>query len=142
MTSSPKPPAGLLKVSRDRWQEFWKSPAAAAVNLESDLPRLVRWIQASDEYDRTAQVVRRARLVKGSMGQPVLNPMVSYLVHLEGILTRTEKDFGMTPAARARLNLGRSPVDDELEELFAELGSTEVRDAADPGAPQPGRRDR
>jgi P27 family predicted phage terminase small subunit len=129
--TSPRPPAGLLKPSRDRWHQFWASPAAKAVNLESDLPRLIRWIQAADEYDRAAKVVREARLVKGSMGQPVLNPLVTYLVHLEGILTRTEKEFGMTPAARARLNLDRSAVDGEIEDLMAEFSRTEVGYPAD-----------
>ena len=62
---TPKPPVGLLKASRDRWQRFWESPAAHAVNLDSDLPRLIRWIHASDEYERAARVVRGARLVKG-----------------------------------------------------------------------------
>jgi P27 family predicted phage terminase small subunit len=127
----PKPPAGLLKSSRDRWQRFWESPAAHAVNLDSDLPRLIRWIQASDEYERAAKVVREARLVKGSMGQPVLNPLVTYLVHLEGILSRTEKEFGMTPASRARLNLGRSVVDGEIEDLMAEFSRSEVGNPAD-----------
>lgn len=119
----PKPPAGLLKPSRDRWVQFWESRAALTVDLASDMPRLIRWIQASDEYDRTAKTIRSARLVKGSMGQPVLNPLVAYLVHLESMITRTEKEFGMTPAARARLDLKRPSTDDELAQLFAELGS-------------------
>jgi P27 family predicted phage terminase small subunit len=119
----PKPPAGLLKPSRDRWAQFWESRAALTVDLASDMPRLIRWIQASDEYDRTAKTIRSARLVKGSMGQPVLNPLVAYLVHLESMITRTEKEFGMTPAARARLDLKRPSTDDELAQLFAELGS-------------------
>lgn len=122
-SSSPKPPAGLLKPSRDRWAQFWESRAALAVDLASDMPRLIRWIQVTDEYDRTAKVVREARLVKGSMGQPVLNPLVGYLVHLESMITRTEKEFGMTPMARTRLDLKRPSTDEELEALFAALGS-------------------
>jgi phage terminase small subunit len=57
------------------------------------------------------------------MGQPVLNPLVAYLIHLEGMITRTEKEFGMTPMARARLNLKRPSADDELKSLFAEFGA-------------------
>lgn len=124
MTSPPKPPAGLLKPARDRWRAFWASQAALAVDPNSDMPRLIRWIQASDEYDRAAKVIREARLVKGSMGQPVLNPLVAYLMHLEGMITRTEKEFGMTPAARARLNLRRDSVDDELADLMSEFSDT------------------
>lgn len=121
--SYPKPPPGLLKPSRDRWAKFWESQAALAVDLASDLPRLIRWIQAADEYDRTAKVIVRSRLVKGSMGQPVLNPLVAYLMHLEGIISRTEKEFGMTPAARRRLNLDR-PTADELDDFLAEISGT------------------
>ena len=118
--TSPKPPAGLLKPSRDRWDHFWESPAAQAVSPESDLPRLVRWIQASDEYDRASAVVRQSRLVKGSMGQPVLNPLVSYLAHLDGLITRAETDFGMTPAARRRLDVPSGPAAaSPLDELRA-----------------------
>lgn len=117
----PKPPSGLLASSRERWRKFWDSRAALAVDLASDMPRLARWIQALDEYERTAQVVRKSRLVKGSMGQPVLNPLVAYLVHLDSVITRTEKEFGMTPAARSRLKMDR-PVDDELDDLLTEYG--------------------
>jgi hypothetical protein len=50
------------------------------------------------------------------MGQPVLNPLVAYLAHLEGIIERAEAEFGMTPVARKRLDvtpsLGDSPIDD------------------------------
>jgi P27 family predicted phage terminase small subunit len=104
---------GLLKPSRDRWRQFWESPAAKTVHLESDLPCLVRWVQAADEYDRAAKVVRQSRLVKGSMGQPVLNPLVAYLVHLDALISKAEAQFGMTPMARHRLKLEPEP---EVEE--------------------------
>ena len=121
MISPPKPPVGLLKASRDRWRLFWESPAAQAVNLESDLPRLTRWIQAADEYDRAARTVREARLVKGSMGQPVLNPLVAYLVHLEGLIARAEAEFVMSPAARHRMKLdpGLPEEEDPVDQLRA-----------------------
>jgi P27 family predicted phage terminase small subunit len=137
MTSLPKPPTGLLPSSRARWRAFWDSPSAALVNLESDLARLTRWVQAADEYERAAKIVRDARLVKGSMGQPTLNPLVGYLVHLEGIITRAETEFGMTPAARIRLNrdlLSRLPKDDhdDLDDELSTPVPAPVRDGQDP----------
>lgn len=125
----PKPPAGLLKPARDRWRRFWESPAAQAVSQESDLPRLVRWINATDEYDRIAKVVKKSRLVRGSMGQPTLNPLVAYLVHLDGLISRAEADFGMTPMARKRLRLDdQSP---EAEDVVDQLNARRaVRRAA------------
>lgn len=103
MTERPDPPAGLLKAARDRWEAWWTSPAAGDVDLSSDLPRLIRWIEQTDEYDRVAAVVRKTRLVKGSQGQPVANPLIGYLGQLEGQITRAETDFGMSPLARHRL---------------------------------------
>ncbi len=119
MTSPPKPPTGLLPPSRARWRQFWESRSAKAVDPDSDLPRLIRWIQAADEYDRTAKVVRTSRLVKGSMGQPVLNPLVAYLIHLDTLISRAETDFGMTPAARMRLKL--DPEVPEEEDVVDQL---------------------
>lgn len=127
--TSPKPPAGLLKPARDRWRKFWDSPAAQAVNPASDMHRLTRWIQATDEYDRAAKVVKQARLVRGSTGQPSLNPLVAYLIHLDGVITRAEADFGMTPMARKRLRLGdQAP---EAEDVVDQLNARRaVRRAA------------
>jgi P27 family predicted phage terminase small subunit len=116
---APKPPAGLLPATRARWRAFWESQSARVVDLDSDLPRLVRWIQAADEYDRAAKVVRTSRLVKGSMGQPVLNPLVAYLIHLDTLISRAETDFGMTPAARLRLKL--DPEAPEEEDVVDQL---------------------
>jgi P27 family predicted phage terminase small subunit len=96
----PDPPAGLLKPSRDRWHGFWASEVARAIDPQSDLPALERWIKATDEYDRVAKVVKKSRLVKGSMGQPVANPLLGYLAQLEGQIAKAEAAFGMTPIAR------------------------------------------
>jgi len=123
--TSPKPPAGLLKPARDRWAQFWGSQAAAVVDLDSDLPRLIRWVQATDEYDRAAKVVKDARLVKGSMGQPTLNPLVAYLIHLDGLISRAEAEFGMTPMARRKLRL-----DSEMPEAEDVVDQLRARRAA------------
>jgi len=121
--TTPKLPGStrLLKATRDRWAAFWASPPAKAVDLDADLPRLIRWAQATDEHDRAAETVRQARLVKGSMGQPVLNPLVAYLAQLEQTIRAAEDAFGMTPAARMRLKL-ETPAgeeDDPVDQLSA-----------------------
>lgn len=114
-TSPPDPPVGLLKAARDRWADFWASPAADRVDLQSDLPRLLRWVEQTDEYDRVAKVCKKTRLVKGSTGQPVLNPLFSYLATLETQIARTEAEFGMTPAARHRMRVEDKPDEAEVD---------------------------
>lgn len=117
----PDPPTHLLKPARDRWAAYWASPAADKVNPQSDLPRLIRWIEQTDEYDRVAKVCKKTRLVRGSMGQPVLNPLFSYLAQLEAQIVRTEAEFGMTPLARRRLAVTNMPESETnpLDELSA-----------------------
>lgn len=117
--TSPDPPKNLLKASRDRWAAFWASDAAAAVDVAADMGRLVRWVEQTDEYDRVAKVCRASRLVRGSMGQPVLNPLFSYLAQLETQISRAETEFGMSPLARSRLRLEapEPAVETELDRL-------------------------
>lgn len=102
----PKPPPGLLIASVRRWERFWTSQVAEVIDLDSDLPTLRRWIEASDEFERTARIIKNTgRLVQGSMGQPVLNPLYGLLRDLHAQIARAESEFGMTPMARLRLGL-------------------------------------
>jgi P27 family predicted phage terminase small subunit len=127
----PAPPPGLLKPAKDRWQGFWGSEVARAVDPQSDLPALERWVKATDEYDRVARVVKRSRLVRGSMGQPVAHPLLSYLGQLEGQISKAEAAFGMTPIARLRLGIALGEAARSLESLNEEL---EADDDDDPRA--------
>jgi P27 family predicted phage terminase small subunit len=128
---TPRPPPGLLKPARDRWAAFWASTVADAVDRTSDLPALVRWIAATDEYDRVAKVVKRSRLVKGSMGQPVANPLLGYLAQLESQIAKTEAAFGMTPIARLRLGIALGEAARSLDELNRALDDDSDDDPAD-----------
>ncbi len=101
----PAPPATLLKVTRDIWTSFWSSDVARAVDRNSDMHSLIRWIKAVDEYERTLPTLRKYRLVKGSTGQPVLSPLAGYVASLEATIRSTERSFGMDPASRLHLGL-------------------------------------
>lgn len=120
-TKPPKPPAGLLASSIRRWEALWDSPVSKAIDVSADSHRLERWIQAVDEYDRTNKVFRRARLVKGSTGQPRLNPLSSYLAQLSAEIHRAETELGLTPMARLRLGVAYGQAQLTAAELNAAL---------------------
>jgi P27 family predicted phage terminase small subunit len=101
----PDPPSGLLAASTALRGAFWRSEVAGAVDLDSDLGRLGRWIRDVDEYERALRELRRERMVEGSMGQPRLNPLAGRLKDLEGSIRETEREFGMTPLSRLRLGI-------------------------------------
>jgi P27 family predicted phage terminase small subunit len=100
----PTPPPGLLAPSVALWESFWMSRIATAVDTRSDMPGLLRWITAYDEWLRATRALRRVRIVRGSMGQPVLSPLAGYLSQRAAELRDLEAAYGMTP--KARLNLG------------------------------------
>lgn len=122
MGNIPEPPRGIRPWARKRWEAFWRSDAAKLVDLESDMPRLVRWVEQSDAYDRVIEELGTEWTVRGSMGGEVMNPLVRVMGQLETQLARTETEFGMTPLGRKRLNLkpeGAEESGDEMDDLAA-----------------------
>lgn len=129
---APECPAGMLAVTRKRWDEYWASPVSAAVDRHSDIARLERWIRQVDEYERVQRVFRKSRLVRGSTGQPVLNPLAAYINTLEQSIARTETEFGMTPMARLRLGIAVGEAHRSLAELNAEVNADDDDEWDDP----------
>lgn len=105
----PPPPAppGIRKGTRARklWEAIWASELSRVIDRRTDLPRLERWIWATAELERVRRTLQRARLVRGSTGQPVLNPLAAYAADLERTIEKAEDAFGMTPKARLGLGL-------------------------------------
>ena len=127
--SAPRPPKGLLAASKRLWTMFWNSPVAQAVDLAADRYRLERWINCVDEYERINAAFRNTRIVKGSTGQPVLNPLSQYLQQLLGEINKAEAELGLTPLARMRLGIayGEAKLTAiELSRALDELGEVEI----------------
>jgi hypothetical protein len=90
----PAPPKGLLASSLQLWDAYWDSQVAGVAKT-SDLGGLYRWIQNVDEWTRAMNSLRRKRTSKGSMGQPVLNPLAGYLASRETAIREAEDRYGM-----------------------------------------------
>jgi len=103
------------------WQAFWTSPIAQVVDRESDMPRLLRWIVYWDEWFRAVRALRRRRMVEGSMGQPVVNPLSAYIAAVEGRIERIEEKFGLTPLDRMRLGISFGEAHRSLADMNADL---------------------
>ena len=123
----PTPQGGLLKSSRDAWVQFWSSvPAQAA--LEVDLVVAERWLVARDEWIRATNAFRRARIVKGSTGQPALNPLATWIQSREAVMAKCEEQLGIGPKSRMNLGIALGQARMTAEEMNR---TTEENDAGD-----------
>ena len=133
---APPAPAGLSTKAVARWDAFWKSKLAGYVDVGSDLHRLERWIADVDEFDTLRAAYEQERIVKGSQGQPRLNPIATRLKDLERQIRDAEDQFGMTPAARPKLGIsfgGNGPTTAEdlnrmIDQAGEDDGEGEVED--------------
>lgn len=101
----PPPPSGVLKATGDEWAAFWASEAAALV-LPADLPALERMFSLRDERRRCQKAAAtEGRLVMGSTGQPVLNPLYKHIGALDSEIRQLEDRFGLSPMARLKLGV-------------------------------------
>lgn len=101
----PLPPRGLLAATRKRWRDYFTSPVSQAIDLKTDLQAVERFFRLYDEYERCLPVFQEQRLVEGSTGQIVLNPLGNHLNQLQGQMNTLGAQLGMTPLGRLRLGL-------------------------------------
>jgi P27 family predicted phage terminase small subunit len=108
LPSRPAPPApthGWLKATRESWAEFWTHPIST-ITEDSDLPALWRMFDLRDERERYRRAIRKeGRLVTGSQGQQVMNPLLRQMQVVDAEIRALEDRFGLSPLARLRLGI-------------------------------------
>lgn len=118
----PAAPSGAwLRSTEKAWADLWASPIAQIIDRKSDMFRLSRWAALLDEWQRAMRGYRRQRLVMGSKGQVMLNPLFRAVLRLEGELRRVEERFGLTPLDRLALGISYAGARSALADMLAEL---------------------
>lgn len=113
---TPEPPKGILKATREAWDDFWSSDLCRAVESQ-DRHSLERLFLMRDEWLRCQRAVKRDPLVDGSQGQPVLNPLARRMDALQSEIRQLEDRFGLNPSARARLNVSFGDAQRSIHDL-------------------------
>jgi hypothetical protein len=129
----PPAPSGLLKATREDWVEFWRSPLGSLV-VPADFPALRRLFTLCDERARALKGYRQERLVPGSTGQTVLNPLFGAMKAADAEIRALEDRFGLSPIARLRLGVALGEAAKSLDELNRSLDADDDTNelAADP----------
>jgi hypothetical protein len=119
-----------LPETRKAWEALWDDPVSSLLSV-ADRPLMLRWADALDRAGRTLAEADKRPTVKGSMGQPVENPL--YMVAERSLreAERCEMQVGVGALNRARLGLTFSAAQLSLAELNAAFMG-EAADEPDP----------
>ena len=117
----PKLKGRYLKITKIWWEDFWNSDLASAVDTKSDQSAVYRLATLIDERERVYKQAKKERLVVGSQGQVVLNPLYSAMLKLDAEIRQLEDRIGMNPKARVSLGISIGQAKKSLSDLNAEL---------------------
>ena len=117
----PKLSGRFLKNTKIWWNNFWESDLATAIDIKSDLPVLERLASLMDERERIFKQAKKDRLVVGSQGQVVLNPLYSALLKIDAEIRNLEDRIGLNPKARVSLGIQIGQAKKTLADLNTEL---------------------
>lgn len=129
----PEYPTGteLLAATKRDWDSFWTSPLRATVVLESDMPAVVRLFALRDEYERVRREFRKNRIVAGSQGQAVLNPLGAFMLQVAKEIRALEDRFGLSAVSRLRLQVELNEASKSLDELNRRMAEDTEEDDSD-----------
>ena len=117
----PKLKGRYLKITKNWSEDFWNIDLASAVDTKSDQSAVYRLATLIDERERVYKQAKKDRLVVGSQGQVVLNPLYSAMLKLDAEIRQLEDRIGMNPKARVSLGISIGQAKKSLSDLNAEL---------------------
>lgn len=122
-----------LPETVEAWGRLWASSVAQVMDPTSDREALVRWASLLDERERAFRAYRRKRLVEGSQGQPVVNPLWGVVAKCDAELRALEDRIGLSPKARLQLGITFAEAATSLDELNAFMDGEDANEpVADP----------
>ena len=117
----PKLSGRYLKITKTWWEDFWNSDLATAIDEKSDQSAIYRLATLIDERERIYKQAKKDRLVVGSQGQVVLNPLYTAMLKLDAEIRQLEDRIGMNPKSRVSLGIQIGGLKKTLADLNADL---------------------
>ena len=128
--SLPMPPPHLCDEAKVEWGRVASMLYALRLLSDADIAALSAYCQAWATFKRATSALERMAaqdpvtqglLVKTTNGNAIQNPLLGIANKAASDMVRFAAEFGMTPSARARINLGdsKAPEADPAEQFFA-----------------------
>lgn len=131
----PRCPQYWLIETRNQWVRYWMSDVARVADIDTDAAALTRLFTLYDERERSYRAYRKKRVVKGSTGQPTVNPVWRHAAKLDAEIRSLEDRFGVTPQARLRLGIQLGEAMKNIEDMNADLNEDDDQDHDDDQLP-------
>lgn len=125
----PAPGKHWLVPTKQQWVAFWLSSVACLVEADSDGFALARLFSLYDERERAYRAYRRNRLVEGSTGQMIVNPLWKQAAVNDAEIRALEDRFGVTPSARLKLGIKFGEAARNIKDLNDQLNADEDNDS-------------
>ncbi len=113
-------------IGHIRYLLEWVRPEIRQYFLESDREAIEWWITCVYRRALYTQVVLRQPMVRGSMGQPVVNPLEATVARLTRDIDQAADRFGMTTLARFRLHFEAQGFAEDPDQQDAEAEYREM----------------
>lgn len=126
------PPPRVLASLKQSWTAFWNSPMAQVIDRDTDLPVCVRLWTLYDERERAYRGYRKERMVTGSQGQLVLNPLGRQMLAFDAEIRQLEDRVGLSPMARLRLGITFGEAKKSMEAINAAAAAEAEDEYEDP----------
>jgi P27 family predicted phage terminase small subunit len=128
--SAPMPPAHLCDEAKVEWGRVSSMLYALRLLSEADIAALTAYCQswaifkqATEALQRMAEndQVTKGLLIRTTNGNAIQNPLLGIANKAGADMVRYAAEFGMTPSARARINIGDTgqAKKDPAEQFFA-----------------------
>lgn len=98
------------------WAEYWDSDLSK-IAASTDVPAVRRCFQYRDLSNKLADAFIAEPSVKGSTGQPKVNPAFDKMLKLAPLISVLEMQIGLTPKARLGLGLDVANVSTRLKSI-------------------------
>lgn len=111
------PTMPLSDEEREVWNQLVPELVRCGIMTNTDCHNMTMLCQAEALRRRTHDALSRSGLLThGSTGQPITNPLFKAMLDAQDRVMRLTVEFGMTPAARARVNA--KPEDETKDKGF------------------------
>lgn len=115
----PKPPSFLMDLAKKHWKEQAEILQRAGLLTEVDLDAFAAMCNSYATWvDAQRQLKKTGMLVRGPSGHPVMSPYISISEKALNRLLQYQKEFGLTPSSRTRVQLDSG---DGEEDEFSEF---------------------